>query len=406
MWLWVAQVALATTLTVPEDVNVTLGPAVAQTPTTRSVTEGTEHRFGGGWVRLVDGASREELWLDPGWTVRLHEDGTVSGDGVAEITAQREVAVWAESQEPDTIPAAAKASRKLGRRVAGVDVAEPLKAHLLTYGRVVLGTSVVDRTASRVMFEDERFYFRLSEALGLGPESLEVPYFWSLGWGYGRMCGGVTAFGVEKAMRRAVARTDAVGRHPTLGGVLSWAIESADTRKELAALDPALAYWRSQGAPPPVIARYAERIRRKQATGPGAPAPALVATGLDGAQHDLAELEGPIVIDWWGSWCGPCITAIPEMKALQATWGDRVTFLALASESADSKARWRAIVDKHAWREGFVHWMHADPDINTRWSIVKWPSYVVLDGEHRVVRYLSRADAIDGVLEELMGAER
>jgi thiol-disulfide isomerase/thioredoxin len=81
-------------------------------------------------------------------------------------------------------------------------------------------------------------------------------------------------------------------------------------------------------------------------------APEIETELIDGTSFKLSELRGEyVLLDFWGSWCGPCLADMPKLMAMHEKYGDRVVFVTIAFEKNDR--RWKAVADK----AGFT-WKH------------------------------------------------
>lgn len=59
------------------------------------------------------------------------------------------------------------------------------------------------------------------------------------------------------------------------------------------------------------------------ATAIGKPAPGFSLTALDGSPVHLADLRGrPVIINFWASWCVPCVEEFPILRDAAATHAD------------------------------------------------------------------------------------
>ena len=67
---------------------------------------------------------------------------------------------------------------------------------------------------------------------------------------------------------------------------------------------------------------------------------------LDGASHPLSEWAGQVIaLNFWATWCSPCLQEMPELVSLQETFGARgLQFVGLAVETGAEQVR--AVADR------------------------------------------------------------
>ncbi|MBI3884965.1 MAG: TlpA family protein disulfide reductase [Opitutae bacterium] len=110
---------------------------------------------------------------------------------------------------------------------------------------------------------------------------------------------------------------------------------------------------------------------RAGATAPAAPAmsapalpivraaPAWSIKDLDGRDITAASLKGKVVVvDFWATWCGPCVTEIPGYVALQKKYGPEG--LVIIGVSEDQGAKGPDLVRKFARQHGINYTLAMD----------------------------------------------
>ena len=126
--------------------------------------------------------------------------------------------------------------------------------------------------------------------------------------------------------------------------------------------------------------RVIERSDQTVALAVGFEMPNVTVTRLDSSAIDLTALRGkPMVINWWQTFCGPCIKEIPELNELVEKYADRdVEFLAIAN---NEMVELTPFLEKHPFTYDIAL---ADEEAVHVFG-QGYPRHVIIDGDGKVV---------------------
>ena len=129
-----------------------------------------------------------------------------------------------------------------------------------------------------------------------------------------------------------------------------------------------------------VTARGGDFIERDQRE----PAPDVAAETLDGDMLVLAELDGPVLVNFWASWCAPCATEAPHLQAVHDAYGPRGLHV-VGVNVRDNRPN--ALTFERDFGVTFPSWYDKAGAIAARFGGIGpagLPSTILLDAEHRV----------------------
>jgi thiol-disulfide isomerase/thioredoxin/protocatechuate 3,4-dioxygenase beta subunit len=128
----------------------------------------------------------------------------------------------------------------------------------------------------------------------------------------------------------------------------------------------------------------------------GQVAPPFVFQALDGRKHKLGDFRGRfILLDFWATWCGPCIEEIPHIKAVRDAYGkdDRLVIISLSLDEKIEQPRDFLKGKDQPWIQGFLGEWSKTP-VPRRYEIGGIPAIILIGPDGKVVAKDLRGDAI------------
>lgn len=103
-----------------------------------------------------------------------------------------------------------------------------------------------------------------------------------------------------------------------------------------------------------------------------------------------------VFIDFWGTWCAPCIQALPTIKDLYLSNKDNVAFYSICYDSLSNYTKYQEILDNYGieWKNDFVSF-DTKPSIVELLNIESFPSFSLINKYGEVLFILSGESSLN-----------
>ena len=119
----------------------------------------------------------------------------------------------------------------------------------------------------------------------------------------------------------------------------------------------------------------------------GSPAPALRLPALGGGEHELAAERGRLVVlNFWASWCPPCVAELPSLERLERALADEGLSVVTLATDEDAAALRRFVEDQRLALRVLL-----DPggrEAASAYGVGGYPETFVIDRAGRVLQHV------------------
>jgi peroxiredoxin len=152
----------------------------------------------------------------------------------------------------------------------------------------------------------------------------------------------------------------------------------------------------------------AERMLESMDPGPevGVTAPPLAAKSLDGRPVSLEDYRGRyVLLDFWATWCGPCLEEVPNLKAAHEEFGKGGRLAVLGVSVDEGPEAPRKLVEARGipWAQVHAEGAVAGP-IAKRYGAFSIPRIYLIGPDGKVVARDLRGEKIKQAVAKALGA--
>lgn len=135
----------------------------------------------------------------------------------------------------------------------------------------------------------------------------------------------------------------------------------------------------------PFYEEVKNRLEAVEKTGIGMAAPEIKTNyTLNGSEFKLSSLKGKyVLLDYWGTWCGPCMADMPKIKEYSNKYSNK-NLIVLGVNSGDTSEKWQNAIKKNEF-----NWMQIrstkDNNLLIPFNVTSFPTKILIDPDGKII---------------------
>lgn len=86
------------------------------------------------------------------------------------------------------------------------------------------------------------------------------------------------------------------------------------------------------------------------------------------------------ILDFWGSWCAPCISGFPKMKEYYEKYNNQINFIGIACN--DKEDKWKNAVKKYDLKwENLINNDDLEKDVSVIFAVTGYPTKIIINSK-------------------------
>lgn len=135
---------------------------------------------------------------------------------------------------------------------------------------------------------------------------------------------------------------------------------------------------------------FHKEVKTLAALSVGGVAPDFSLPSYEGPNKKLSDYRGKyVLLDFWATWCKPCIAEIPYLAEAKKRFGDKdFEVISVCIDRTEFKPQWNKIIESH--NSNWPQLFDASGETSSAYNIKAFPTIILLDPEGKVI--VSSAD--------------
>ena len=116
---------------------------------------------------------------------------------------------------------------------------------------------------------------------------------------------------------------------------------------------------------------------------------------------DIAGKAGkPLLIDFWGTWCGPCKAAMPRLREIEENYADKINVLSVLEDSPENIELANQILDENGLTGERL--ARQNEALTRYFGVTAFPTYILIDNDGTILTRGSSVKTLDWIEEHYL----